>query len=493
MRKLPGIRRLVVLLLLVPSAARGQADPWYQTDFPPEEFQSRWAGVFDQIEGDAVAVVQGVAMTPGFIYPRQTNEFYFLCGVETPGSYLLLDGRDRTVTLFLPPRNARLESAEGRVLSAEDVDLARRLIGVDEVRSTESMRGEWLNGAEGRAPAVIYTPFSPAEGSGQSRGEIVGANAGIASDYWDGRISREAHLAALLKARNTRADVRDLSPVLDELRSIKSPREIALIRRASQLAGLGLLEAMRASRPGVFEYQLDAAARYVFLVNGARLEGYRSITAAGTDNIWNIHYFRNTGELRSGDLVLMDYAPDYRYYTSDVGRMWPVNGTFTPQQRELLGFVLEYRNAVLERIRPGVTPQQIQEEAALAMEAVFDRWSFSKPSYEEAARTLVRSGGGVFSHTVGMAVHDVGRYNRAPLQPGQVFAVDPQLRVPEESLYIRYEDLVVVTETGVENFHAFLAADLDQIEKIVKEDGIVQRFPPTPESAIRGGVESGNR
>ena len=84
---------------------------------------------------------------------------------------------------------------------------------------------------------------------------------------------------------------------------------------------------MKCTRPGVFEYQLDAAARYVFQVNGARLEGYRSITASGTDNIWNMHYFRNSERLNSGDLVLMDFAPEYHYYTSDIAHvagLWKV-------------------------------------------------------------------------------------------------------------------------------------------------------------------------
>ncbi|UCF21345.1 MAG: M24 family metallopeptidase, partial [Gemmatimonadota bacterium] len=121
---------------------------------------------------------------------------------------------------------------------------------------------------------------------------------------------------------------------------------------------------------------------------------------------------------------------------------------------------------------------QIMEEAKIAMEPVFERWTFSKPTYEEAARDLVNRGGGVFSHTVGMAVHDVGRYADGPLRPGQVFAVDPQLRVPEEQLYIRYEDLVVVTESGVENFTEFLASELDDIEELVGQKGIVQSFPP---------------
>ncbi|UCC82156.1 MAG: aminopeptidase P N-terminal domain-containing protein [Gemmatimonadota bacterium] len=469
---------VLVVLLWLPARAAAQTEPWYQTDFPPEEFETRWAKIFDRIGEDAVALVQGVAMTSGFIYPRQTNEFYYLCGVETPGSYILLDGRDRRVTLYLPLRNRRLESSEGRVLSADDADLVRRLTGADEVHSTEEMRGDWLAGSAGRAPRTIYTPFSPAEGSAQSRYELNAANAAIAGDYWDGRVPREAHLASLLSARYPRAEMADLSPILDELRNIKSPREIALIRRASRIAASGIIEAMKTTRPGLYEYQLDAAARYVFLVNGARLEGYRSITASGTDNIWNAHYYRNASELKDGYLVLMDFAPDYRYYTSDITRMWPVNGTFAPWQRELLGFVLEYHKAILQRIRPGVTVSQIMEEAKAAMEPVFARWTFSKPIYEEAARDLVDRGGGVFSHTVGMAVHDVARYADAPLRPGQVFAVDPQLRVPEERLYIRYEDLVMVTESGVENFTDFLVSELDEIEATVRQGGIVQDYPP---------------
>jgi Xaa-Pro aminopeptidase len=317
----------------------------------------------------------------------------------------------------------------------------------------------------------------------------VAAETARVNDPWDGTGSRQRRFVELLRARHPRSEVRNLNTILDEMRSIKSPREIAMIRRASQIAGLGLMEAMRSTEPGVTEYQLDAAARYVFLVNDARLEGYRSITASGTENINNMHYFRNTSTLKDGDLVLMDFAPDYRYYTSDIGRVWPVNGKYSPQQRELLQVVLEFHKAVLSRIRPGVTSTQIHEEAKKAMEPVLARTRFSKPIYEQAARNLVETGGGVFSHTVGMAVHDVGSYRGGPLKPGQVFSVDPQLRVREENLYLRYEDTVVVTETGVENFTDFLPMELDDIEKLVLEKGIVQKVPPVPAAAIpRGGT-----
>jgi Xaa-Pro aminopeptidase len=238
---------------------------------------------------------------------------------------------------------------------------------------------------------------------------------------------------------------------------------------------------MKATEPGVYEYQMDAAARYVFLVNGARLDAYRSITAAGMTNIVSLHYFRNTSQAKAGDLVLMDYAPDFRYYTSDIGRMWPVSGTFNLEQRALLGFILEYRNAIIERIKPGVTSQQVMDEARLAMEPVFAKTKFVKPEHEQAARDLVRTGGGVFSHSVGMAVHDVGGRSN-PLKVGQVFSVDPQLRMRDASgntiLYMRYEDVGVVTETGFENFTAFMPSTLEEIERTVRMKGMVQDYPP---------------
>jgi Xaa-Pro aminopeptidase len=471
-----------VMWSLLVVALLAQADLHYQRDFPPEEFQARWQKIFDEIGGRALAIVQGFPKVNGFIYPRQTNEFYYLCGVETPQSYLVLDGKTRRAVLFLPPHDDRLEKTEGRILSAADAELAVKLTGVNEVLSTEALTvGRLQRLLEGISP-VIYTPFAPAEGYAQSRGELVAANESIASDYWDGRLPREAHLVELLRARLPRVEVRDLSPILDELRIVKSPREVALIRRASQLAGLALLEAMQSTRPGVYEYHLDAAARYVFLVNGARLDAYRSITAAGTANIWNMHYYRNNSPLKDGDLVLMDYAPDYRYYVSDIARIWPVNGKFSPAQRELLQFVLGYRNAILKRIRPAVTAEQIMQEARVAIEPVIQRTPFSKPIYEQAARKLVTTGGGVFSHPVGMAVHDVGNYQQGVLKPGDVFSVDPQMWVPEENLYLRYEDVVVVTRAGYENFTDFLPSELDDIEKKVRGEGIVQRFSATLEA-----------
>lgn len=453
-------------------------EPPYQNDFPPEEFRTRWNQIFDRIGNRAVAILQGAPMPRGFVLPRQYNEFYYLCGIETPHAYLILDGRDRAVTLVLPPRNVRLESAEGKVLSAEDAETVKQLTGVEKVISSRDMSDLVARRFSGSRMA-IYTPFAPSEASAECRHELQAADSAVANDPWDGRLSRENQFIGLLKTRFPRADVHDLTPILDELRAVKSPREIALIRRASQLAGRGLIEAMKSTKPDTFEYQLDAVARYVFLAGGARLEGYRSITAAGVENIRNMHYYRNADRLRPGELVLMDFAPDYHYYTSDVARMWPISGKFSSEQRELLQFVLDYRNCILRGIRPGITAASIQENARSEMDTVFRRTKFSKPIYERAARRLVQTGGGVFSHPVGMAVHDDGEYAGGSLKPGHVFSIDPQLFVPEEHLYMRYEDVIVITETGYENFTEFLPTELDDIEKLIGQGGLLQQFPPS--------------
>ncbi len=166
------------LCSLTLAGVAAQSTPPYQTDFPPDEFRARWNRIFDRIGGDAVAVVQGAPLATGYNLPRQSNTFYYLSGIETPHAYLRLDGRSRTATLYLPPRNERLERAEGRVLSAEDADLVRSLTGADEVKSTASMGERWPVD-EGRV-AAIYAEFAPAEGYAESRGELLQAQAAIA-------------------------------------------------------------------------------------------------------------------------------------------------------------------------------------------------------------------------------------------------------------------------------------------------------------------------
>jgi Xaa-Pro aminopeptidase len=463
--------RIIFILIFLFSFYATAVTQEYQSFFPPEEFKARRAKVFKALGSNAIAILQGAAEAGGYIYPRQSNSFYYLCGVENPYSYLILDGRSQKTTLYL--QNKRDRGWE-RVLTLADKEKAMRLTGVDDIRSTNDM-----NDFDAK---VIYTPFSPAEGYAQSRDTLRGTQRRIDADQWNNRISREENFRKILKQRCPNAEIKDLSPILDELRSIKSKREIELLRRAGELSAQGIIEAMRSSEPGVYEYQLEAPAKYIYTLNGCRFDGYQSITAAGVKSIGDVHYFFKSKQLKAGDLVLMDYSPDYHYYVSDIGRMWPADGKFQPWQRELCQFILDYHKEIIKRIKPGKRVREIMDEAKIAMAGKLNPKNFSKEIYAKACAQLVERGGGVFSHPVGMAVHDVGRYYRAPLKSGQVFAVDPQLRVPEENLYMRIEDTVVVTETGVEIFTKSAPWELDEIEKLVLQKGMLQKYPPIYES-----------
>ena len=145
-----------------------------------------------------------------------------------------------------------------------------------------------------------------------------------------------------------------------------------MIRRATRLSGLALIEGMKSARPGMVEHELDGMARFLYYRNGAQGEAYYSLVASGS-NAWYPHYNAGKRKMDSGDLLLMDFAPDVGYYMSDVTRMWPVNGRFSQWQRELYGFYLGCYEAILRAIRPGVPVKQIQQEAVAAMRDLLGR------------------------------------------------------------------------------------------------------------------------
>ncbi len=431
------------------------------SDFPADEFIARREHIYDAIGDGAPALVRAEAPQRGFVVFRQSSQFFYCCGLVTPQAYLLMDGRTRTSALYLPLRG-KAQIGEGAPPGLEDAELVRGLTGVEAVYPVSDLSAH-LAGA-----SVVYTPHAPAEVRGTCRHELSMADEAMARDPWDGRPTREQHLISLLRSRYAKLVVRDLTPILDKMRSVKSAREVDVLRRAGHLAAVAVREAMRVSRPGVIEYQLGALANYIYALHGAQGEGYRPIIAAG-ENIWHGHYFRLDSAMKDGDLVLMDVAPECNHYTSDIGRMWPVNGTYTPRQRELYGFVVEYHKVLLSRIRPGVTPEQVMDEAAIMMRDVWAAWPFSKEVYREGARRTLEFRGHL-SHPVGLAVHDDGSYYGRPLVPGTVFTVDPQMWIREENLYIRVEDTLVVTEDGIEIFTAAAPLELDDVEMLMRED-----------------------
>jgi len=441
----------------------------FQTDFTTGELKARRDKLCDTI-GDAAAVIPGADAQFGSSTFRQYNSFYYLCGVEVPHAYLAIDGKSGTSTLFLPPEAQIDRDHDGRVLSADDAAYASETSGIDRVQGLHGL-ASFLQGV-----ATLYTYLENGEGEMATPEATRDAYAKVQADPWDGRLNRGEHFAGHVKSRHPDIEIRDVAPFVANLRLFKSGREIELCRRAGQLSALGLCDAMRATRPGVMEYQLAAVLRYHYLAGGARGPAYSAIVGGGL-NAFHGHYSINASKLKDGDLVLVDCGPDYHYYSSDITRMWPVNGTYTPAQRALYGFVTEYHKALLAGIRPGRNYAEIEDEARDIMRARLGEFDFASPVHAAGAEWMFNFNNHL-AHSVGMSVHDGRNHYEEPLRPGIVFAVDPQMRIEEERLYLRVEDTGVVTEDGFEVFTRDVPLELDDIESLMKDDGVLTSFPP---------------
>ena len=462
------VRRWVVAASLLVATGAWAQPPLFTGAFPPGEFAERRARVMERID-DGAAIIQGTTELATYHKFRQNNQFFYLTGVEVPRAILVIDGRAKRSTLFLLPRDERAERSEGPVLTpgAE----AARVTGVDEVRPRdefEAVLGKLA--AEGR---TLYLPHRPEALGAGTPGYSIGHEKASLDDPWDGRPSREKVFIGKIDARAPNSTIEDLDPILDAMRLVKSPREAATVRESTRIAGLAIQELMRSARPGMYEYELEAIADYEFKRHNAQGVAYFALVASGSNAAFP-HYHAAQSRTEDGQLVLVDYGPDYHYYAADVTRMFPINGRFSPWQREIYGIYLKLYQALMTSIRPRVAPRDILRDAATKMDAIMAAYPFTDPTIKAAAERFVAGyhnpSRNSLGHWVGMEVHDV----TAPyevLQPGMVFTIEPALTIPEDMVYIRLEDTILITQTGYENMSSFLPVEIADIEKLMAEEG----------------------
>lgn len=454
----------------------GQASPLFTDAFPPEEFSARRSRVMEAI-GDGVAVLQGAAEYPAYVKFRQNNQFFYLTGIEVPRAILVIDGRTKQSTAYLPPRNERAERSEGPVMVPGDE--AVKLTGIERVVDRATF-AEALAAFEEQGRTVYLPHRAEALGAATPHAVEDHADASL-EDPWDGRQSREAAFIGRVRAKAPKVAVKNLDPVLDAMRLIKSPREIALIREATRIASVAILEVMRAARPGNYEYELEAIGDYIFKKHNAQGIAYFGLVASGTNAFWP-HYHAAQKKIAAGEMVLFDYAPDYKYYTSDVTRMFPIDGKFTAEQRELYTVYLRLYQALMTSIKPGLTAAEIRAETGRKMDAFVASFKFAYPKHREATERFVKrakaADNDTIGHWVGMEVHDVD----APFktyQPGMVLTIEPQFFLDVDRTYFRLEDVILITETGYENMSGFLPVEIDAIEKLMAEPGL-DTYKPKP-------------
>ena len=469
-------RFLAAVLVVLSCAAGASAQPLLFTDaLPKEEFAARRARVMQAI-GDGVVVVQGAAETAAYERFRQSNQFFYLTGVEVPRAILVIDGKAKASTLYLMPKNERMERSEGPLLTPGPE--AAQITGIERVLPRDGFAAD----VKALAGRVVYTTFrGETRSAGTPDRESYHANARKA-DPWDGQPSREEWFMTKLRAAAEVAEIKNIDPALDAMRLIKSPREIGLVREATRIAGEGIMEAMRSTQPGLYEYEIGAIADYVFRKNNSQGVGYYALVAAGTNAAWP-HYHASQAQTKDGQLLLLDYAPDYKYYTSDVTRMFPVNGKFSPEQRELYTIYLRLYQALMTSIRPGKATD-ILKDVVTKMDAVMASYTFTSPKIKDAAarfvenyrtRATASTGRSSLGHMVGMEVHDV-TVPFDELKPGMIFTIEPALTIPEDRVYIRLEDVILITDTGYENLSAFVPMEVDAIEKLMAEVGFAERM-----------------
>lgn len=448
--------------------SRGDAQPVLGDIFPPEEFAARRARVMERI-GDGVAILQGTIERPGEQPFRQGNQFWYLTGVAQPRAIVVIDGRTKRTTLFL--NRASTDRAYG-VPSLAPGDSAARITGIDEVLPRDSFTVAVASlAAAGR---TIYAPFRPEVLGSASAGDVTSQARATRQDPWDGRASREETFIERLRAAAPASRVENVDPIVDALRAVKSPREIAIIREATRITGLGIMEAMRDAKPGMYEYELQATAEFAFKKHGAYGAAYFALVATGTNARFS-HYHRNTTRLADGDLVQFDYAPDYKYYVSDVTRVFPANGRFTARQREMYTIYLRLYQALLTSITVRTAPRDIIKAAVVKMDSIMATFTFTDPKIRDAAARFVQryrtSTSNSLGHTVGMEVHDV-RLPTQTLEPGYVFTIEPAISIPDELLGFRLEDVILITETGYENLSAFVPVEIADIERLMAQRGL---------------------
>jgi Xaa-Pro aminopeptidase len=479
---------ITLILSLAPAAA---AQPLFTDSLPKQEFADRRAKLMEKI-GDGVAIIQGTTETGNAKKFRQNNQFYYLTGVEVPRALLIVDGKTKRSQLYLPPRNEGRERSEGPVLTpgAEAVQLT----GMDSVEPRDQFDAALKAAAS--TPRKAFLPFRPEVLGGASVEDPREKWQASAADPWDGGKPRETLFLEKVKVAAPSLTVEDLDPLIDALRFVKSPREIALIRESTRIAGLAMMEAMRSARPGMYEYEIEAIGDWVFKAHNSQGIAYYALVAAGKNAAYP-HYHAGQTQTKDGDFLLFDFAPDYKYYASDVTRQFPMNGKFSAEQRDLYGIYVKLYMSLMTSIKPNVPVPEILKDAVGKMDAAMASHSFLNQKHKDAATRFVDNykrrinppppapgtpqrppRRGSLGHTVGMEVHDVNTPHGDVLVPGMVFTIEPALTIPEDRVYIRLEDVILITETGYENMSSFVPMQIDAIEKLMAETGMFEKFVP---------------
>ena len=260
------------------------------------------------------------------------------------------------------------------------------------------------------------------------------------------------------------ARIKNLSPILGELRWAKTPKEIEIMRRACTITSEAFKEAARIAKPGVYEYKIEAIVKYLFRKNGCHREAAFTIIGSGP-NSCILHHSKNDRLMKEGELLLIDIGAIYKAITTDLTRTIPVSGKFSPEQRKIYSIVLDAQKKAISMTKPGVTLGELHEAAM----DVIDKAGYGKYFIHFLSHTL---NGGSTNIPTNLGLSSPSRLVDRPLVPGSMFTIEPGIYIPEKNLGIRIEDDILVTKNGYEILTKDAPREIEEIENLMKEKAI---------------------
>ncbi len=423
-------------------------------DIDPALFADHRARLMEILAPDAVAVVNANDVMPisadGTFPFVQNPDLFYLTGIDQEETVLLLcpgarEARQREI-LFLRKTDDKIALWEGQRLTREE---GRRISGIRTVHWTDEFEG-------------IFRQLAVESGAiCLNSNEHLRAASPVQT--------RDMRFADWCRRKFPLHRYDRLAPLMQQLRVVKTPQEVALIREACRITGGTFRRLLDFVRPGVWEYEIEAEMLHAFVRNRSRGPAFACIVASGP-NSCVLHYTRNDRRCREGELVLMDFGAEYANYAGDLTRTIPVGGRFTPRQRQVYDAVLRVYRGAMALLMPGTVLEDYQKAVGRMMEkelidlGLLDARDVKEQDDEAPLYKKYFPHG--TSHHLGLDVHDVGDRHR-PLEPGMVLSCEPGIYIPEESIGIRIETDVLVTDQGPEDLMADVPVDPDHIESLM--------------------------
>jgi Xaa-Pro aminopeptidase len=435
------------LTLAAVVVACGQAAAWEREPF--SAFHERRARLVHDTGGDGLIVLYGYneqEVAASVISFHQNEQFYYLTGWNEPGAIMLLAPKAHgagqaelgSEILYIPSHNRSEEKWTGPKLGPDDADASART-GFATVRNVSQFASDFEEAL--KSFPLVYTELTPQAESGED--------------------CFEAGVVKKIRGMAPQASWADVRPRVERLRAVKSGGEIDLIRKAVDASVDAHLAAMKAVKPGAWEYEIAALMKYEFERRGCEWPAYPPIVGSGLFSTV-LHYDEDSHQMQSGDVVVMDVAGSYGGYAADITRTLPVNGHFTARQREIYEIVFGAQNAALAAAKPGAFVGR--HGPAGLNEIAYDYINtHGKDLHGQSLGQYFFHG---LSHPIGLNVHDPTDFSRA-LEPGMVITMEPGIYLPEEKIGVRIEDDILITLEGNEVLSRRLPRSVDEIEKVM--------------------------